>query len=213
MSAVDQVPRLRSLIKRAQPMPSEEAGRQQPSDHCGLCGVQLPDEHRHVLDLDKRELHCACRACTILFDHSGAGGHHYQLIPERCSKVEGLCLDDLAWRALGIPVEMAFFIRDGGSGQVRAFYPSPAGVTESQLSLDAWEEIEGAEAVLTEIEPEIEALLVNRTQGASEAFLVGIDQCYRLVGLVRQHWQGFSGGDEVWRQIEVFFDQLGGRMR
>jgi Family of unknown function (DUF5947) len=201
--------RLRSLIERAQGASSGEPhGPAEASEHCGLCGVPIPDEHRHVLDLDKRELHCACRPCSILFDHSGAGGQHYRLIPERCVVLPGVALDDLAWRALGIPVEMAFFVRDGRTHRPRAFYPSPAGTTESQLPLDAWAEIEAANPALAQLEPEVEALLVNRTGGVTEAFVVGLDRCYRLVAVVRGHWRGFTGGDEVWRQIGRFFDQL-----
>jgi hypothetical protein len=177
-------------------------------EHCGLCGLPIPAEHRHVLDLVKRELHCSCRACSVLFDHSAAGGHHYRLIPRRCIRLEGVVVDDLVWRALGIPVEMAFFVRDGEERRVRAFYPSPAGVTESSLFLDAWDELEASNPALAAIESDVEALLVNRIAGRTDAFIVGIDECYRLVAVVRRHWQGFAGGEEVWRQVDGFFGQL-----
>jgi hypothetical protein len=32
-----------------------------------------------------------------------------------------------------------------------------------------------------------------------------IDACCELVGRVRRHWKGFSGGDEAWSEIETFF--------
>lgn len=212
--------RLRALIERASAgagaeRASASAAAAEPggvtddaTEHCGLCGLPIPDQHRHVLDLEKRELHCACRACSILFDHSAAGGHHFRLIPDRCVALDGLKLDDLAWRALGIPVEMAFFVRHGKTDRVQAFYPSPAGATESQLGLDAWQELEAANPTLAQIEPDVEALLVNRTRGGTEAFVVGIDHCYRLVAVVRAHWRGFTGGEDVWRQIDAFFARL-----
>ncbi|HWC25414.1 MAG TPA: DUF5947 family protein, partial [Solirubrobacteraceae bacterium] len=126
--------RLRAAIERAAPAPSPgEAAAEQ--EHCGLCGLPVPPEHRHVVDAAKRSLLCACRACAVLFDHAGAGGRHYRLVPVRCVAIAGLELDDLAWRALGLPVEMAFFIRSGETGRVTAFYPSPAGPTESELEL------------------------------------------------------------------------------
>jgi hypothetical protein len=178
-------------------------------EHCGLCGLPIPPQHRHVLDLAKRELHCACQACSVLFDHSAAGGHHYRLVPRRRVALEGVVVDDLMWRALGIPVEMAFFVREeGAERRVRAFYPSPAGVTESSLFLGAWDELESTNPSLAEIEPDVEALLVNRTGGHTDAFIVGIDECYRLVAVVRRHWHGFTGGDQVWLEIEGFFEQL-----
>jgi hypothetical protein len=56
-------------------------------------------------------------------------------------------------------------------------------------------------------------LLVNRVghvRGASPAeyYLVPIDECYKLVGLIRRHWRGLSGGTEVWREIGAFFNGL-----
>ena len=122
-----------------------------------------------------------------------------------------MSLDDLAWRSLGLPVDMAFFVRDAASGRMRAFYPSPAGATESQLELQTWEELEAANPALAGGAPEVEAVLVNRTGGRNEAFLVGIDACYRLVATVRQHWRGLGGGEAVWTEIALFFDHLHAR--
>ena len=56
-------------------------------------------------------------------------------------------------------------------------------------------------------------LLVNRVghaRGSSPAeyYLVPIDECYKLVGLIRTHWRGLSGGTEVWREIGAFFAAL-----
>ena len=63
------------------------------------------------------------------------------------------------------------------------------------------------------MEQEVEALLVNRTRGARGHFLVPIDECYKLVGLIRVHWKGLSGGQEVWEEIGRFFEELGERSR
>jgi hypothetical protein len=46
---------------------------------------------------------------------------------------------------------------------------------------------------------------------ASEYFVVPIDVCYRLVGLIRIHWRGLSGGTEVWQEIGKFFTELRAR--
>jgi hypothetical protein len=37
---------------------------------------------------------------------------------------------------------------------------------------------------------------------------VSIDHCYKLVGLLRTHWRGLSGGPEAWQMIERFFAEL-----
>jgi hypothetical protein len=106
---------------------------------------------------------------------------------------------------------MAFFSRSTPAARVITLYPSPMGATESSLGLDTWEELERCNPVLKGMEPDVEALLVNRVRGAREYFLVPIDECYKLVGLIRTYWTGFTGGREVWRQIELFFTQLKAR--
>jgi hypothetical protein len=169
-----------------------------PEEHCDLCAEPIAPAHRHLLDVESRRLLCACRACTILFDHAGAGGGHYRLVPDRVRLLGGLVIDDVAWQAFGIPVQLAFFFHSSAAGRVVAFYPSPVGATESLLDLDVWNELG------VELEPDVEALLVNR----GECWLVGVDRCYELVGLVRTHWKGFGGGDEVWSALDDFFDKL-----
>jgi hypothetical protein len=109
---------------------------------------------------------------------------------------------------LGIPVGLAFFFRSSAASRVVAFYPSPAGATESLIGLDSWVSIEGENPVLGELQPDVEALLVYRVDGAREHYRVSIDHCYRLVGLVRVHWRGFSGGAEAWQEIGRFFAAL-----
>ena len=38
--------------------------------------------------------------------------------------------------------------------------------------------------------------------------MLPIDECYKLVGLIRSNWRGLSGGTEVWQQIGGFFEGL-----
>jgi hypothetical protein len=171
----------------------------------------IPPEHRHLIDVESRELLCACRACQILFDRREAGGSHYRLVPERRRRVEDFELDDAAWAELRIPVEMAFFFHSTAAERVAAFYPSPMGATESLLELDTWRQLERANPLLESLEPDVEALLVNRARGAREHFVVPVDDCYRLVGLIRTQWRGLTGGQEVWQEIERFFAELAER--
>jgi hypothetical protein len=58
------------------------------------------------------------------------------------------------------------------------------------------------------MEPDVEALLVSRARDMREHWLVPIDDCYELVGLIRSRWRGFGGGEEVWTAIRGFFDDL-----
>ena len=195
--------RLRGLAQRsARPAPEPEPER------CDLCGDEVPAEHRHLIDVKDRRLLCACRPCSILFDHRGAGGGHYRLLPQRSRNLGDFDLDDALWQSFRIPVDLAFFFHSSVAARVVAFYPAPAGATESLLELDAWDDLVSRNPVLAEMEPDVEALLVNRTGGAQDHWIVPVDRCYELVGLIRLHWKGFGGGPEVWRQVEAFFDRL-----
>ena len=179
------------------------------AEPCDLCGRPVEAEHRHLLDLRDREVKCACRACALLFDRPGASTGKHKLIGDRRVRLDGFELDDALWAQLALPVDLAFFFRDSAAGgRVGAYYPSPMGPTESRLPLDAWAQLEAANPVLVSLEPDVEALLVNRARGARQHFLVPIDDCYALVGLIRTRWRGFTGGREVWEGIAGFFGDL-----
>jgi hypothetical protein len=182
--------------------------REQELERCDLCGEPIPPNHRHLLDLSSRELMCACQACRLLFDRPAAGGDHYKLVPERRLVLDDFVMDDAAWERLRIPVDMAFFFFSTQAERVQAFYPGPMGATESQLRLEAWEELERDNPVLATLEPDVEALLVNRARGARMHFVVPIEDCYRLAGLIRTRWRGLTGGEEVWKEIDGFFKEV-----
>jgi hypothetical protein len=198
----------RSALRRFAQRGPVERDRQEVQERCDLCGEPLAAEHRHLVDLQSGHLLCACRACSLLFDREAAGGGHYRLVGERRLRVEDFVLDDQQWASFGIPVDMAFFVRDSGESRVRAFYPGPMGAAESRLPLDTWSRVEDANPVVTEMKEDVEALLVNRARGAREHWVVPLDVCYSLVGLMRMHWKGLSGGDEVWKEIASFLDTL-----
>jgi hypothetical protein len=188
---------------------AEVAAREQATQEvCELCGEVIPPEHRHLLNVSSREIMCSCRACSILFYEEAASEGRYRLIPDRYLFLEDFEMGDAQWESLRIPVDMAFFFYSAPAERVVAFYPSPMGPTESLLKLGAWEELEEANPVLKGMERDVEALLVNRARGAREHFLVPMDKCYSLVGLIRMHWRGFSGGQEVWEEIRRFFQEL-----
>jgi hypothetical protein len=117
-------------------------------------------------------------------------------------------MSDGEWDDLMIPVNMVFMYRSGGSKPVTALYPGPAGATESQLSLDNWSTLVQNNLILETLEHDVEALLIYRVRGVREYYIVPIDVCYELVGLIRRSWRGLSGGDAVWKNITDFFVRI-----
>jgi len=183
-------------------------------EQCEMCSVELHTEHPHLIDLTQRRMHCACDACAMLF--SGRAGTKYRRVPRDICLLSNFRITDAEWDSLLIPINLAFFFQNSLDSRVSALYPSPAGATESLLPLEAWTGIVQSNPILNKMEPDVEALLVNRVGlargvSAAEYYIVPIDACYKLVGLIRIHWRGLSGGTEVWKEIGDFFTQLRAR--
>lgn len=180
-------------------------------ERCEMCSRELDPQHQHLVEPVGRKLICSCDACAILFESQSAT--KYKRVPRDVRFLPDFQLTDAQWDGLTIPIEMAFFFKSTPHGKVIALYPSPAGPVESLLSLEAWEDIERANPALSSMASDVTALLVNRVghvRGAAPAeyYLVPIDECYKLVGLIRAHWRGLSGGTEVWHEIAGFFAAL-----
>jgi hypothetical protein len=179
-------------------------------ERCEMCSQGLPVEHDHLVEPARHKLMCACTACAILFD--GQVNGQYKRVPRVIEFLQDFEMSEGQWDTLRIPIEMAFFLLSSPQGKMIALYPSPAGAIESLLPLDTWEEISQANPALNRMKADVVALLANRVgsdRGSQpEYYLVPIDECYKLVGLIRTHWRGLSGGTEVWREIRAFFGQL-----
>jgi hypothetical protein len=187
------------------------ARKRTATERCEMCSRELPHEHEHLVEPAKRRLICACGACAILFE--GQAGAKFKRVPRQVRLLRDFHLTDAQWDGLMVPIEMVFFFHSTPHGKMIALYPSPAGPTESLLPLDTWSDIVQSNPILHEMEADVSALLVNRvghgrTTQPAEYYLVPIDECYKLVGLIRAHWRGLSGGTEVWREINAFFAAL-----
>jgi hypothetical protein len=184
--------------------------RKRDVERCELCSAEVGSNHSHLIEPATRKLLCACDACAILFSAMGA---KYKRVPRRVLSLQDFHLSDGQWESLMVPINMVFFFRSTPDARVVAFYPSPAGATESLLELETWQDIEDANPIIKEMESDVEALLVNRVGHARgftapEYYVLPIDECYKLVGLIRAHWKGLSGGTEVWQEIGYFFESL-----
>jgi hypothetical protein len=195
------VARLRRMTRpRSDPTPATalEGAR------CDLCGARMSEDHRHLLHVHERRILCACEPCCAM----RTGEDDLRPTGTRTLRLEGFELPDELWAQFQIPIGLAFFFVSPVAGGVVALYPSPAGATECELYLAAWDELVAANPIVGELEPEVEALIVNRLSDPHVHAIVPIDRCYELVGMVKAGWEGISGGSAVERAVERFFARL-----
>jgi hypothetical protein len=199
---------------RSDRRPPEPAG-----ERCEMCNELIADEHQHVVNVAARQLMCVCRACYLLFT-DGSAQLRYRAVPDRYLAFPDFALDRRAWAALQIPVGVAFFFTNSELGRAVAFYPGPAGATESELDLDAWNAISGADPRVGLLADDVEALLVRvpEADGSEDgefaqpqSYLVPVDACYEFVGRLRMLWRGFDGGQQARQFIDSFFAQIAAR--
>lgn len=185
-----------------------------PGERCELCGEPLPDDHRHLVDTTRRSLKCSCPPCHLLFTRPGAGQGRFRAVPDRYLTDPGFALDGDGWNRLQIPVGLAFFFRNSALDRFAAFYPSPAGATESELDPATWDAVIGTTRLAGLLEDDVEALLLHAERDRpATCTLVPIDVCYELVGRMRLHWKGFDGGAEARAALAEFFDRVASRAR
>jgi hypothetical protein len=174
---------------------------------CNLCGAEIaPDpEHRHLLETASDRVLCACAACAALFGEDALG--RYRALPRDVRALREVSLSEADWQALGVPIRLAFFVRDderaaGG----RAVYPSAAGPVSTSLAPEAFALLESRGAPVSMLLPRVEALLVHSSLAGVRAYRVPVDAGYRLVGLLRSASNGGSA-------LERFFGELDARCR
>ncbi len=141
-------------------------------------------------------------------------------MPDTYRRLDPFHLDPSDWAALQVPVGVVFFMDSSVTDATTAFYPSPGGATESELPMHAWTQIVEANPPLADLVPDVEAALVRTTgtpfgseDGEPTCHVVPIDRCYELIGLLRLHWRGFDGGQEVRTALADFLDDVDRRSR
>jgi Fe-S cluster biogenesis protein NfuA/nitrite reductase/ring-hydroxylating ferredoxin subunit len=172
--------------------------------HCELCPVGLSERHQHLLNLVERRIVCVCATCWSL--HSG--DPEYRATGGRTLWLDDFALDDEAWSGFQIPIGLAFMMKSGLDGEMVTLYPSPAGVTEAELDALAWTRMSTDNPVLEDLVPDAEALIINRLADPPQHVIAPLDECYRLVGMIKSRWSGISGGPELTATVDEFFGGL-----
>jgi hypothetical protein len=186
--------------------------RAQPADQadverCDICGLTIPEDHRHLLHLTERRIVCACEACWGM----RAGEGDYRPVGTRTVWLDDLELPDDLWASFQIPIGLAFFMESTVTACVVAMYPSPAGATESELHFESWSRMVSLNPILAGVEPDVEGLIVNRMSDPPAYVIAPIDRCYELTGTIKVAWEGISGGSAVETAIDEFFTRLRSR--
>lgn len=202
---------LRRLAKQApapapDPPAGAETGRDATGERCDLCSRGIPGEHRHMLNLEERQIACVCDTCWA----QRSGDAAFRPVGTRTIWLSDFDLPEDVWASFGIPIGLAFFMFSTVTECVVAMYPSPAGATESELHFATWNRLVELNPVLEELEPDAEALIVNRMSEPHAYAIAPIDRCYMLVGLIKANWEGISGGGGVAAAVDRFFDELRG---
>ncbi len=179
-------------------------GPARDGERCDLCGNDIPADHRHMLQMEERRIDCTCESCWAM----RSGDPQYRPVGTRTSWLPDLELSDERWASFGIPIGLAFFMRSSVTGGMTGLYPSPAGATECELDLSAWDALRADNPVLESLEADSEGLIVNRLSNPPQYAIAPIDDCYRLVGLVKASWEGISGGTGLELALRGFFDEL-----
>jgi Fe-S cluster biogenesis protein NfuA len=173
---------------------------------CELCPIGISEEHKHLIHLEERRIVCVCGTCWSL----RSGDAEFRPVGNRRVWLDGLRISDEQWAGFQIPIGLAFFMISSVTGTVIALYPSPAGATESELDLEAWADVCASNPEL-ELEPDSEALIVNRLADPPQHMIAPIDAAYGLVGVVKSSWEGISGGSGVPDAVSAYVEGLRAR--
>jgi hypothetical protein len=198
-----------SFVDALKPFADRKRARRDDVERCEICAAPIGERHPHVLQTDARKLLCSCPPCAQLFADESTSASRLRAVPDRVLFDVGSSFDEAAWTALGVPVGLVFVVHDSAQGRRDAFYPSPAGPVQSEVTGEAWAALASRAPLARHVRPDVEALLVRRgPDGTTTCFVAPIDECYALVGVLRAHWRGFDGGDDARRMLEGFLGRL-----
>lgn len=167
---------------------------------CAFCGMAVESAHPHRLDPEGWQVICACNAC----DRDRADEPRLRRVGHRVEKIEDPRVGERMLMVVDVPVGLAFFTRTRRAANV--FYPAPTGTAEARIDVETWAALEAELPEVARLEPEVEAIVVSLSP--RRTFVVPIDECFRLAGMLRSAWVGWSGGAEARSAIEDFFATL-----
>ena len=158
-----------------------------------MCSELIPEAHSHVVNLQHRNLMCACRACYLLFTQTGAAQGRYRAVPDRYLYDPAFALTDGQWDDLQIPVKMAFFFRNSTPRPLRRLLPQPRD-RPILLPLEVWATVLAANPAVADLESDVEVLLLSATAGPRSA-----SSCPSTPARIRRSRANALAGIRRWR--------------
>ena len=183
-----------------------------PAERCELCSAALAHEHPHLVEISLRQIVCACEACATLFDGMASG--KYRRVSRRAQLLANFQIDR---RAVGKPPDPH---QHGVLLPIAAWKEKWSHSTPAlpELWNPCFRSMPGTRSCrrtpsLASCNPISRRCSstgwVTPTNGRRPSTIIApIDECYKLVGLIRANWKGLSGGAEVWAEIGRFFSAL-----
>ena len=165
-----------------------------------MCGEPIAEPHQHVVNLDSRGADVHLPGCYLLF----TAERRRSCATARCRSATCPSRTSGSVRRSGTRWRSRSAWRSSSAtpslDRTVAFYPGPAGATESELPLDAWDDGPGRNPGLATLRSDVEALLV-RAPGAERAVAECLPRAdRRLLRAGRAAaavWRGFDGGQEA----------------
>lgn len=162
------------------------------AERCELCGAAVAARHDHLVDGAGPRLLCACDACAVVAEPG-------RRVRRRVERLGVASPSAATWRALNVPVDLAFFFTTGDDATLGARYPGPAGAVEAALPGDALARLAAEIPAAATLARDVEALVVDRRRDA--VYRATIDVAFELVASLR-------GARDVGAARDAFFADL-----
>lgn len=116
-----------------------------------MCSALIGPNHRHLLEVARRQIHCACEPCAFRFQNVTEG--RFKLIPPDVRWLPDFNMSDSLWESLTLPINLVFFRHDNRVGQNRDYFLAPMDVCfelTGRIRLN-WRGLSGGEQVWQQV--------------------------------------------------------------
>ena len=191
------------LLRNGGPVRVALPPRATPSGTCELCPIGIGEDHRHLLHLVERRIVCVCETCWS----TRSGDPEFRPPGSRTLVLDDFDMTDEVWQSFGIPIGLTFLCARvsaaGSSPSTRARRVRPSPSSTSAPGTRCARPTRSSTASSPTPRPSWSTARARRVYA-----IVPVDQAYKLVGLVKERWEGISGGRGVQEAVAEYFEAL-----